>query len=88
MKKLIKLQREIKKEKIKEYKQQQFEKDIGKQRENKKQEMLDALGIDGSGLDKLITATYDILGLATYFTVGRDVIIGTGSFDKKEEFYI
>lgn len=41
MKKLIKLQREIKKEKIKEYKQQQFEKDIGKQRENKKQEMLD-----------------------------------------------
>ena len=29
-----------------------------------KQEMLEGLGLDGSGLDKLITATYDILGLA------------------------
>jgi ribosome-binding ATPase YchF (GTP1/OBG family) len=25
-------------------------------------------------LDKLITATYDILGLATYFTVGKDEV--------------
>ena len=39
-----------------------------------KQEMLEGLGLDGSGLDKLITATYDILGLATYFTVGRDEV--------------
>ena len=39
-----------------------------------KQEMLEGLGQDGSGLDKLITATYDILGLATYFTVGKDEV--------------
>ena len=37
-----------------------------------KQEMLEGLGLDGSGLDKLIKATYDILGLATYFTVGKE----------------
>ena len=29
---------------------------------------------DVTGLDKLITATYDILGLATYFTVGKDEV--------------
>ena len=39
-----------------------------------KKEMLEALGIENSGLDKLITATYDILGLATYFTVGKDEV--------------
>lgn len=39
-----------------------------------KQEMLEGLGLDGSGLDRLITATYDILGLATYFTVGKDEV--------------
>lgn len=39
-----------------------------------KTEMLEGLGLDGSGLDKLITATYDILGLATYFTVGKDEV--------------
>ena len=36
--------------------------------------MLDALGIKMSGLDQLITATYDLLGLATYFTVGTDEV--------------
>ena len=30
------------------------------------------LGIDNSGLDKLIFATYDLLGLATFFTSGTD----------------
>lgn len=39
-----------------------------------KEEMLEGLGLNGSGLDKLITATYDILGLATYFTVGKDEV--------------
>ena len=32
------------------------------------------LGIEESGLDKLIKITYDILGLATYFTVGSDEV--------------
>ena len=39
-----------------------------------KKEMLEGLGIDASGLDKLIKATYDLLGLATYFTVGKDEV--------------
>src|SRR5690625_1149261 len=32
---------------------------------------LEELGIDESGLDKLIKASYDLLGLATYFTAGE-----------------
>ena len=31
---------------------------------------LEELGIDESGLDKLIKASYNLLGLATYFTAG------------------
>ena len=42
--------------------------------DEEKQEMFEALGIDESGLNKLITATYDILGLATYFTVRKDEV--------------
>ena len=42
--------------------------------EEDKKEMLEGLGLDGSGLDKLIKATYDILGLETYFTVGKDEV--------------
>ena len=38
------------------------------------QDMLEALGIEMSGLDQLIKATYDLLGLATYFTVGKDEV--------------
>ncbi len=37
-------------------------------------DMLEALGIEMSGLDQLIKATYDLLGLATYFTVGKDEV--------------
>ena len=37
-----------------------------------KKEFLRDLGIEESGLDKLIKATYDLLGLATYFTAGSD----------------
>ena len=39
-----------------------------------KNEMLSMLGVSESGLDTLIKKTYDILGLATYFTVGRDEV--------------
>lgn len=37
-----------------------------------KQELLSDLGMKESGLDKLINATYHLLGLATYFTAGSD----------------
>lgn len=39
-----------------------------------KQLFLNDLGIKESGLNKLITATYDLLGLATYFTSGTDEV--------------
>lgn len=50
------------------------EEDLSELDAQDKEEMLEALGLDSSGLDKLITATYDILGLATYFTVGPDEV--------------
>ena len=50
------------------------EEDLAEMTEEEKQEMLEALGVEESGLNKLITATYDILGLATYFTVGKDEV--------------
>lgn len=50
------------------------EEDLSELDTEDKKEMLEALGIENSGLDKLITATYDILGLATYFTVGKDEV--------------
>ena len=50
------------------------EEDLSELDDSDKQEMLEALGLESSGLDKLIKATYDILGLATYFTVGKDEV--------------
>ena len=37
-------------------------------------EFLKSVGINNSGLDKLIFATYDLLGLATFFTCGPDEV--------------
>ena len=42
--------------------------------EEERKEMLEALGLKISGLDKVIKATYDLLGLETYFTVGKDEV--------------
>ena len=42
--------------------------------EEEKLEMLNAVGIEASGLDQLIKATYDLLGLETFFTVGKDEV--------------
>lgn len=40
--------------------------------EDEREEFLNELGIKEAGLNKLIKATYSLLGLATYFTVGTD----------------
>ena len=40
--------------------------------QKEKQEFLEALGVAESGLDKLIQASYSLLGLETYFTAGTD----------------
>lgn len=50
------------------------EEELSELDDDDRKEMLNALGIDTSGLDKLIKATYDLLGLATYFTVGKDEV--------------
>ena len=50
------------------------EEDLSDLEEEEKNEMLEALGLEKSGLDELIKATYDILGLKTFFTVGKDEV--------------
>ncbi len=35
---------------------------------------LEELGIEESGLDQLIKASYSLLGLATYFTAGEQEV--------------
>ena len=51
-----------------------IEEELSQLEEQDHQDMLEALGIEMSGLDQLIKATYDLLGLATYFTVGKDEV--------------
>ncbi|QIL46005.1 redox-regulated ATPase YchF [Vagococcus coleopterorum] len=46
------------------------EEEIAELDDEDKSEFLEALGIEESGLDQLIRAAYDLLGLATYFTAG------------------
>lgn len=51
-----------------------LEADLTSLEEQDKMDFLNSLGIEESGLDKLIFATYDLLGLATFFTVGSDEV--------------
>jgi len=49
-----------------------IEEEISELDENEKKDYLDALGIKQSGLDKLIAASYDLLGLLSFLTTGED----------------
>ncbi len=51
-----------------------LESELSELNDDDKMEMLNAVGIKESGLDQLIKETYDLLGLATYFTVGSDEV--------------
>ncbi|MCI8394873.1 MAG: redox-regulated ATPase YchF [Bacilli bacterium] len=51
-----------------------IESELAELEENDKKEFLNELGITSSGLDKLIFATYELLGLQTFFTVGKDEV--------------
>lgn len=51
-----------------------IEAELAELEEEEKKEFLHELGIEESGLDQLIRATYSLLGLATYFTVGTDEV--------------
>ena len=48
-----------------------IEEEISELDEEEKVEMLEAMGLESSGLDKLVVASYDILGLMSYLTVGE-----------------
>lgn len=49
-----------------------IEEDLAGLSDEERKEFMSDLGISNSGLDKLIFATYDLLGLATFFTAGVD----------------
>lgn len=49
-----------------------MESELAELEESEKKAFLSEIGISYSGLDKLIFATYDLLGLQTFFTVGKD----------------
>lgn len=51
-----------------------IESELGELEEEERKDFLKDLGIEESGLDQLIRATYSLLGLATYFTVGSDEV--------------
>lgn len=48
----------------------QIEQEIAELDDAEKQEYLEAMGLSESGLDKLIAASYDLLGLISYLTAG------------------
>ena len=49
-----------------------IESELSELTDEERTEFLNDLGIKEAGLEKLITATYKLLGLATYFTAGTD----------------
>lgn len=51
-----------------------LEADLAGLEEDEKTTFLESIGITNSGLDKLIFATYNLLGLRTFFTVGKDEV--------------
>ena len=67
--------------KVKEYAQKEkaeviplcvkIEEELSGLDEDDKKEMLDALGLDESGLDKVIKKSYDLLGLMSFLTAGE-----------------
>lgn len=48
------------------------EEDLAGLQDDEREEFMKDLGIQNSGLDKLIYATYSLLGLETFFTAGKD----------------
>jgi hypothetical protein len=50
----------------------QIEQEIAELEEDEKKEFLEDLGLQESGLEKLIRASYSLLGLISYLTCGED----------------
>ncbi len=51
-----------------------MEEDLSSFDDAERKEYLKEMGVTNSGLDKLIYATYDLLGLSTFFTCGKDEV--------------
>ena len=51
-----------------------LESELSELDEEEKKLFLDDLGIKESGVERLINKTYDLLGLSTFFTVGKDEV--------------
>lgn len=51
-----------------------MEEDLSELSEEDREMFLSDLGLEMSGLDRVIKETYDLLGLATYFTAGTDEV--------------
>ncbi|MBQ6840806.1 MAG: redox-regulated ATPase YchF [Bacilli bacterium] len=51
-----------------------MEEELSSFNEEEKKDFLASMGVTNSGLDKLIYATYDLLGLSTFFTSGKDEV--------------
>ena len=51
-----------------------IESELSELEDTDKKEFMKELGIIDSGLDQLITATYHLLGLQTFFTAGQDEV--------------
>lgn len=51
-----------------------MEEDLSSFSDEERSSYLKEIGITNTGLDKLIFATYDLLGLATFFTSGKDEV--------------
>ncbi len=51
-----------------------LEEELSDMSKEEKNEMLEAVGITESGLDSLIRETYDLLGLETFFTAGKEEV--------------
>ena len=50
----------------------QIEQELAELDEDEKKEYLDDLGVTSSGLDKLVAASYSLLGLISFLTAGED----------------
>ena len=57
--------------KVKEYAKQDNAEELSTLSKEDKKEMLEALGLEESGLDKVIKASYDLLGLMSFLTAGE-----------------
>jgi len=50
----------------------QIEQELSELSDEEKKEYLDDLGVSSSGLDKLVAASYSLLGLISFLTAGED----------------